>query len=77
MSDLTLRFGTLAPALNHQLREQGVELDAKDVEHWERDIDAVNRLGVRGVLTLSEAERARRRIFKQVHKAAVAAGGGS
>lgn len=77
MSPFTLRLGALSPDLDRQLHEQGIELDAEDVERWELDAKDVSRLSVRGVLTSAEAERARRRIFKQVQRAAAATGGGS
>lgn len=61
-----ISFGALAPPLIEQLHEQGLTMDAKDASALSNDIDAVNRLYLRNVITETEAKQARRRIMKKI-----------
>jgi hypothetical protein len=74
MTDRNIRisFGALAPPIDEQLREQGFKLDLDPLarQHLQRDADEVSRLRVRGTLTESESDKARKRIFQIIKKQA-------
>ncbi len=74
MTDRNIRisFGALAPPIDEQLREQGFKLDLDPLprRHLQRGADEVSRLHVRGILTESETDKARKRIFQIIKKQA-------
>lgn len=55
-------FGAMVPSL----KEQGIR--AKNLEHYQLDADTITRLNLRGVLTDSEALKARKRIIKALEE---------
>jgi hypothetical protein len=57
-------FGAMADPLRKQLEMTGI--DAGTINHLQRDVDAVVRLHVRGLLTDSEANKARQRVAKKI-----------
>jgi hypothetical protein len=63
-----LQFGALCPPLEEQLRTQGLTLDLVPMSrhHLQRDIDEVTRLAIRGVITESERNRARKRLMQTI-----------
>ncbi len=63
-----LVMGALATLLPEQLQEQGLEMEVVKENHFIRDIEALNRLFIRGVITDSENEKARRRLMKAISK---------
>jgi len=58
-----IHFGPLAQPLTEQLR--GV-LPVGVLIRYQRDTESITRLSVRGLLTPSEAQRARRRLVKAI-----------
>ena len=62
----TLSMGCLAPRIEEQLTDQSLRLDLDPHRRQllQQDVDDVSRLFVRGVLSDSEATKARRRIIK-------------
>lgn len=71
MSDtFGIHFGALAPPLREQMKEQGVPIDDNAAEHLERDIDAVNRLRVRGLLPDSQAHKVHQKIMRKIEQQA-------
>ena len=60
-------FGALSPPMHEQLAQYG--LRAKTVEIIQEDANAITRLSVRGILTWSEADRARKRLMKEITRA--------
>jgi hypothetical protein len=64
----TLNMGGLARPVPEQLKAQGLRLtlDPRATDLLLDDIHAVSRLYVRGVLTESETQKARKRIMKTV-----------
>jgi hypothetical protein len=76
---IDIEFGAPSPRIEEQLRAQGLRLDMDPMQrqHLQRDADEVSRLRARGVLSESEADRARARIMKVIKKQARKAGGGS
>lgn len=56
---MQVRIGPMAP----QLTEQGFD-DEKG--HLQKDIDAICRLSVRGIITQAERDRAEKRLVKRL-----------
>lgn len=79
MVKLTLCVGAFGPPLAEQMAEQGFVLSDHDLHHFEEDRKAIGRLGVRGVLSDGERDRAANRLLKaiarKVGRAALADGG--
>lgn len=66
----TLAFGALAPLLADQLASLIVtDAQRNEVEHLDRDAQAVARLVVRGLIADSTAKKARDRIAKAAWEA--------
>lgn len=63
-----LRFGALCPPIIEQITEQGLGISARLVAHYQKDVDAIIRLTVRGVITDGEAHRAKTRLMKRIAK---------
>jgi hypothetical protein len=70
--NVRIDFGALIPPIGEQLQDQGLKLDMDPLErqHLQRDADEVSRLRVRGVLTESESDKARKRIMQVIKKQA-------
>ena len=66
MVEARLEFGWMADQLADQLGQQGIPHDSEEVEHFQKDSDAISRLRVRGVLTPSEGDRAYDRLAKRI-----------
>lgn len=67
---MQIELGALAPSLIEQLAG---EVDAAILAHLDRDADAITRLYVRGYIAQSVADRARKRLVKEISKEARAA----
>lgn len=65
---LEISVGAFAPDLAEQLSKQGFELDAHNLEHFEKDRQAIGRLGIRGIITDGEREKAAIRLIKEMGK---------
>lgn len=65
---LEISVGAFAPDLAEQLAKQELELEAHSLEHFERDRQAIGRLGIRGLLSDGERERAALRLMKKMGK---------
>lgn len=57
-------FGWGAPKISEQFEGCGLTLD--QLQHFDRDSEAVSRLSVRGVIPRSEAEKAYKRVQKRL-----------
>lgn len=55
-------FGAFAPKLKDQLG------NIKDVSIFQEDTDNITRLMIRGLITISEADKARMRLIKKIEK---------
>jgi hypothetical protein len=65
--ELTLTVSVLAPKLQAQLEKQGCRLAPPDPGgHRQRDLDAIVRLGVRGLLSDTEKHRALKRLTRRL-----------
>lgn len=62
-SPVGLHFGALAPRPSKQVR-----LPPEEAKHFDKDADAIDRLLVRGIISDSEAKRARQRLVNQIAK---------
>jgi hypothetical protein len=62
---MEMNFGAMAPSIAEQLTEQKL-LCNTDIEHWQRDADAITRLAVRGMLPLAQARAARQRLLREI-----------
>jgi hypothetical protein len=60
-----ITFGAIADPLRKQL--EGEHFDAGTINHYQRDVDAITRLHVRGFLTDAETSRARIRVLKKLY----------
>jgi hypothetical protein len=63
---INLTFGSMAAPLVQQLGVQGINAPTKLLDHWQKDADAISRLAVRGFLTDTETNRARRRLLQTI-----------
>jgi hypothetical protein len=59
-----LEFGVFAPKLSEQLKNTNIPKE--QLEHFDLDADAINRLLIRGVLTDSQTEQARKKLLKRI-----------
>jgi hypothetical protein len=66
--NIEIHFGALAPRLSKQ--DAGAYIKKKTLSHLQRDADALVRLHLRGVLSDSEVEKARRRLMNKIVNAA-------
>lgn len=67
MAELRIGFGALDPSIREQLIEQGFPLP-EDIDHVDRDVEALNRLRIRKVFTGAEARKGEERIFKKLKR---------
>lgn len=63
---IDLCVGAFGPTLPEQMAAQGLALSDHDMEHLEKDRAALGRLGVRGILSDGERDRAAMRLLKQI-----------
>lgn len=62
--ELEVRFGALAPRLQDQLKDYPVS--AEDIDGYQKDADAITRLGFHNYLTNSEVKKARRKLGRDI-----------
>lgn len=73
----SLMFGIFADPIPDQLSKMGIAIDPVDAEHFEKDMRAISRAKVRGLLTDSEGNRAYDRLGKRIRAALAKAEGRS
>jgi len=59
-----IEFGVFAPKLREQLKNTNISKE--QLKHFDLDADAINRLLIRGVLTVSQTEQARKKLLKRI-----------
>jgi hypothetical protein len=69
-TNLRLHFGVLAPRLASQLADAGLTADEAELEECQDSADKIVILYLRGILTRTEARKARERIGKKLFRAA-------
>lgn len=67
---LDLQVGALAPTIASQLKEQKVKVSAHVIEHWQMDVDAINRLRIRGMISERSAQVAVKKLVAHICKLA-------
>lgn len=73
-SSLRLSFGAMTKKLWEQLDEQGFAMDTTHMEGFQRDLDALARCKVRGLLPESQVNRAASRLLDRIARCARATG---
>jgi hypothetical protein len=63
---MNISFGALAPALSEQLADSG--LTTEQLEHFDKDADAILRLRIRGYLTDSAYLSAFKKLMKAIER---------
>ena len=63
---LNLRFGAMSPSIKEQLTEQNLKFRVGDVNHFQKDSEAIVRLKIRGLLNDSTAKKAQDSLFKKI-----------
>ena len=64
---MQIRLGALAPKLSKQLDAVGItNYDEEYLEVFQRDADSISRLSIRGFITDTIAEKARKRLIKKL-----------
>ncbi|WP_339119161.1 hypothetical protein [Halomonas sp. BMC6] len=66
--NLQIAMGALSPPLKEQVKDQGGVIDDKDAERLQRHCDAVTGLYIASYIPASVAEKARRKIMKDIAK---------
>lgn len=59
-------FGGLVEPLEKQLKEQGLKFDKVEVDEYQECNDAIFTLHLSDILTYSEVEKARQKLYKQI-----------
>ncbi len=60
-------FGALAPKLKEQLK--GRKISKADIDHLQRDADALVRVHIRRLISDSTADSARKKLMKKIMQA--------
>lgn len=63
---LSLYLGVLSDSLEKQLTEQGFEFDQKEIEHFQKDVDALNRVRIRGYIVDSQIQKIDQKLFNKI-----------
>lgn len=66
---MKLVFGLKAPQLLDQMSRAGCRPDLVAALHWQKDVDAILRLAVRGLLTELEVTRGRKKLVLRIEAA--------
>ena len=72
---LGIYFGAISDPLSTQLRKQKYLFDKEKVKHFQRDIDALNRLRIRGYITDSQTDAATGKLYKKIERHVIEANG--
>lgn len=63
---LQLSFGAMSPGLNVQIASQDLKYDIDEIDHLQRDVDAMNRLRIRGYIPDGQIAKLNQKIFKKI-----------
>ena len=66
IKNVGIHFGCLADPLEDQLTQQGLRFKKEDVEHFQLDMEALDRLRVMGLIVDSQAEKVRQKLHKKI-----------
>lgn len=63
---ISVVYGAMCPSISQQLKKQKVLFDKNEVSHYQKDSDAISRLHIRGIMSYSEYDKARKRLNADV-----------
>lgn len=63
---LKLRFGAMPPFIREQLIEQGFTFENNEIEHFQKDADAITRLRVRGLIPDSQIDKMNKKLINKI-----------
>lgn len=63
---MKLSFGALAAPIEEQMAAQGITATRVNIQHWQKDANAIVRLAVGGLLTEASVSLARRKLAKRI-----------
>lgn len=63
---LSLNFGAMGDKLSKQLSSQGFQFDNNKLSHFQKDVDALNRVRIRGLLPQSLVKKGEQKLFKSI-----------
>jgi hypothetical protein len=69
MEKIIFNFGALAEPFIQQVQKQGIKINPYTCDLFQADIDAINRLAIRGLTPESQRDRAIKRLMKRIQKA--------
>lgn len=64
--NVNIAFGAMSPKIAEQLIRQGFKFDAKDIEHFQKDADAIVRLRIRDLLPAGQVEKCYQKLVKKI-----------
>ena len=67
MTQLRISFGAMSPQLSEQLKEFNIE-NSETIEHMQKDINALNRVRIRGLIAPSQVANGEKKLFKKITK---------
>ena len=67
-SEFGITFGALCPKISEQVVSQDLKIAKAAAAVVQADADAISRLLIRGIITDSEARRARQRLISRIGK---------
>lgn len=63
---IEIDFSLVADGIGTQLRKQGFKYDIHEINHCNEDKKSIDRLLVRNLITLNQANVLRNRLFKEI-----------
>ena len=63
-----IHFGAMSDPISKQLKAQKLKFDVETVKHFQKDIDAIIRVRIRGILGDSIYVKAQDKLFKNITK---------
>jgi len=63
---IVIHFGCLADSTEDQLKQQKLKYNKTDAEQFQFDMESMDRLRVRGLLTDSQTEKVRQKLYKRI-----------
>lgn len=68
MASIGINYGALAEPIKKQLLNQNCGVPVRLCKGWQDDADAITRLSVSGILSLSQASAARKKLHNKIIK---------
>jgi hypothetical protein len=61
-----IHFGALSDSISKQLEKQGLKFNAKEVDQFQNDLDAIQRLRFRSILTDTTSSKCFEKLYKKI-----------